>query len=251
MNSSTVVGEIIFGCLVMGMCLGMFLARRLPEHHLDKDSREMVKLGTGLIGTLGALVLGLLVSTAKNSYDTQKGEVTQMAARVILLDRTLGHYGPETRPLRDMLRRSVADAIDRIWPENNPQKAQLPPSTRNEQLFDALHALSPKTEAQRALQAQASKDLIDLGQVRWLLYDQRGSAISIPFLGMVTFWLTVIFVSFGLQAPRNTTVIATLLLCALSVSGAILLVLELDRPFDGIIQISSTPLQDALEQLGG
>jgi hypothetical protein len=105
--------------------------------------------------------------------------------------------------------------------------------------------LSPQNEVQRSLQAQALKMSIDLGQTRWLLFEQRGSSIPTPFLVLLVFWVTIIFLSFGLFAPPNATVITCLFLCALSVSGAIFMILELDRSFGGLIQISSAPLQSA------
>jgi hypothetical protein len=91
---------------------------------------------------------------------------------------------------------------------------------------------------------------VGVGQARWLLFEQQGSSLSMPFLVVVVFWLTIIFVSFGAFAPSNATVVATLFVCALSVSGSIFLVLEMDRPFTGLIQISDAPLRHALAQLG-
>jgi hypothetical protein len=90
----------------------------------------------------------------------------------------------------------------------------------------------------------------DLGRTRSLLLEQTGGSIPMPFLVVLVFWFTVIFITFGLFAPPNATVIAVLLVCALSVAGAIFLILELDRPFEGLIQISDAPLRSALARLG-
>jgi len=117
-------------------------------------------------------------------------------------------------------------------------------------LYDKIEGLSPHSEAQRSLQAQAQKITIDLAQTRLILLEQGGSSIPMPFLALLVFWVTIIFLSFGLFAPRNATVVATLLLCALSVSGAIFLILELDRPFVGLIQISSAPIRNAVARIG-
>jgi hypothetical protein len=248
--SSMATSWIIFGCVFGGVLVGMFLRAVLPERHLSTESKDVVKLGMGLIATMSALVLSLLIASAKSSFDTQRSEVAQVSANIILLDHLLALYGPETKETREALHDIVAAAIDRIWPENRSQAAQVEPSTGPEQVFQKIEQLSPKTETQRSLQAQASKMTLDLSQARWLLFAQRTSSIPVPFLVVLVFWLTMLFTSFSLFSPPNPTVIVTLLVCALSVSGAIFLILELDRPFGGLIQISSAPLRDALARLG-
>jgi hypothetical protein len=247
--SSLAIGSIVFICVFGGALLGMFLRSILPEHHLSAESKDAVKVGIGLIATMAALVLGLLVATAKASYDTKSSELTEMSANTVMLDRMLAHYGPETKPIRELLRRAGARSLEMLWPQNG-QAPRLEPAGGAELLYDAIDALSPKNDAQRALQSQALNLTIDIGKMRWLLFEQSGSSISTPFLVVLVFWLTIIFMSFGLFAPHNVTVVATLLVCALSVSGAIFLILELDRPFEGLIRISSAPVQNALTHLG-
>lgn len=247
--SSFAIGSIVFICVFGGALFGMFLRAALPEHHLSTESKDAVKVGIGLIATMAALVLGLLVATAKASYDTKSNELTEMSANTVMLDRMLAHYGPETRPIRELLRRSGEHALELLWPQNG-QAPRLEPAGGAETLYDAIEALSPKNDAQRALQSEALNLTVDIGKMRWLLFEQSGSSISTPFLVVLVFWLTIIFMSFGLFAPHNLTVIATLLVCALSVSGAIFLILELDRPFEGVIRISSAPVRNALAHLG-
>ncbi|HEY2662860.1 MAG TPA: hypothetical protein VGI47_00870, partial [Candidatus Binataceae bacterium] len=200
----------------------------------------------GLIGTMTALLLGLLVASAKGSFDTQRGELTQMAANIILLDRVLAHYGPETDEARGMLKVDAAGLINQIW-ANDGQRG---PDAGREALFDKLQGLAPRTDSQRAIQSQAESMAVNLAQTRWLLFEQSGSSISTTFLVVVVFWLTILFISFGLFAPRNATIFVTLLVSAVSVAGAIFLILELDHPFSGMIQISSAPLRNALAVLG-
>jgi hypothetical protein len=249
--STIAIGSIIFACVFGSALLGMVLRRILPEHHLAAETRETVKVGVGLIATMAALVLGLMVSSAKSAYDAQKNNLAQLSVKVVLLDRGLAHYGPDAQAPRESLRTAVERMIASIWPDDRAQAAELnPAAARVEKVYDQIQALTPKTDAQRTLQAQTLNFAVDAGNLRWLLFQQSGSAISLPFLVMVVFWLSVIFASFGLMAPANSTTIVTLLLCALSVSGALFLVLELDRPFDGLIQIPSTPLRNALAQLG-
>jgi hypothetical protein len=249
--SPIAIGLIAFSCLFLGALAGMFLRSTLPGHHLSADSKDSVKFGTGLIGTMAALLLGLLVASAKSSFDTKNDELTQMAAKIGFLDRVLAHYGPEASEARQMLRHFVAGAVERIWPTERSETAQLDPAASSGEMFyDSLHKLSPHNDEQTTLKSQALSLVTDIGQTRWLLLAQQGSTISTPMLVVVIFWLTIVFVSFGLFAPANVTVVATQLLCALSIAGAIFLVLELDRPFGGMIHISSAPMQSALEHLG-
>jgi len=229
----------------------MALQMILPEHHLSTESKDVIKLGMGLTGTMSALVLALLISSAKTSYDTQRNELTQAAANIMLVDRVLAHYGPETKEARDLLKLSVSSMIDRIWPNDRSGNSKLGPTTAGGELFfNKIQELTPQNDVQRSLQAEAVKISIDVGQARLLLFEQSGHSIPMPFLVLLIFWVTIIFLSFGLFAPRNATVVATLFLCALSVSGAIFLIMELDRPFGGLIQISSAPLLNAIANIG-
>ncbi len=246
------IALIVFACVFGGGLLGMFLRVLTPEHHLSQDSHDVIKLGMGLIATIAALVLGLVIATTKTSYDTQNAAVKHGAAKALLLDRMLASYGPEAKETRDLLRRVVAYRLGEIWPEDRSAATGLdgPRALPTAQEFMAriLH-LSPKNDAQRWLQSQALQIGNDFMEMRWLVLGGMGSSVPLPFL-VVVFWLTIIFGSFGLFAPRNGTVVAVLFLCALSVAGSIFLILEMDQPFQGLIKISSAPLRYTLSQLG-
>jgi hypothetical protein len=249
--SSIAISSIVFACVFGGAILGMSIRAVLPQPHLSVESKDVVKLCMGLVATLSALVLSLLIASAKGSYDAQSTELTQMSAKVILLDRVLAHYGPETKETRDLLRGSVARVLDQTWSRRHNSTSQLDaPSGGAEILLDNIQAFAPKDDRQRSLQAQAMSIILDLGQTRWLQYAQGSASISMPLLVVLVFWLTIIFISFGLFAPGNVTVFSGLLISALSVSAAILLILELYTPYSGLIQISSAPLRNALTQLG-
>lgn len=208
-------------------------------------------MGMGIIATMAALVLGLLVASAQGSYEAQRNELLDASAKVMSLDHILAHYGPDTQEARHQLRNVVADAIDRMWPKEHTQSSPAAPRTASAELtYSEILKLSPKDDTQRTLKSEALSIALELSNTRWLLYEQGSSSISKPLLVVVVFWLTIIFVSFGLFAPTNSTVVSTLLVCALSVSGAIFLILELYRPFQGLIQLSSAPLRTALEHLG-
>jgi hypothetical protein len=241
-------------CVFGGTLVGVILRAVLPEQHLSSESKDVVKLGMGLIGTMTALVLGLLIASAKSSFDAQRTGLSQLSANIILLDRALAHYGPESKDTREMLRASVADMLENSWPAENSGTAQPKKQSATEGKYEALYEkiqeLSPKNDLQRTAQALALKSATDAAQTRWLLFSQKGSSIPLPFLVVMVSWLTLLFTSFSLFARPNATVIITLLICALAVSSALFLILELDRPLDGMIQISSGPLRDILARLG-
>jgi hypothetical protein len=249
--SSITVSLIAFACIFGGVLCGMSLGRTLPPPHLSAESKDAVKVGMGLVGTMAALVLGLLVASAKGSYDTQNVELTQLSANVVLLDRMLAHYGPETKEPRDLLRGAVVRLLDRLWSKNRSGPSHLDPSSTGSELFyDKIQQLSPRDDTQRSLKGQALSIAVGLAQTRWLMYEQGASSVSMPLLVALVFWLTISFVSFGVFAPRNAICVASLFVAALSVSGAILLILEMYNPYQGLIQISGAPLRAALAHLG-
>lgn len=250
--SSLAIASIVFVCVFASGLLGLFLRSALPEHHLSEDSTGVVKLGAGLIATLAALVLGLLIASAKNYFDKINDEVTQSAATVIQLDRALARFGPETKEARALLRASFASAVD-VISGDNARMAKLDSSERLlrvERFQDKLWELAPRNDAQRSLQARAAELSNELQQTRWLLIQQGEGSIPTPFLVVLVLWLAILFAGFGLLSARNATVVATLVICALSVSGAILLIEEMNRPLEGLMKISSAPLRNALDRLG-
>jgi hypothetical protein len=231
--------------------LGGFLRRALPEEHLKGETRDAVKLAMALVATMTALVLGLLVASPMSAYDPKRSEVIQLAAKVTFLDRVLANYGPETAIARKLLYHAVERGISSMWPHDKTRHAQLDPSASGaELLYDYLQRLSPQNDSQRAVKSQAVTLAVEIAQMRWLLLEQAGSSVSTPLLLIIVFWLAVVFLIFGVFAPWNGTVIGALMLAALSVSCALLLILELDRPFDGVIQISSEPMRSSLQHLG-
>jgi hypothetical protein len=252
MNSLT-IGFISAGCIFGGVLLGMLLQKVLPEHHLDTPSKDTVKVGAGMLATLTALVLGLLVSSAKSSFDAVNAGIAQTGAKIILFDHILADYGPETKEVREQLRHTVASVIERIWPEQKGAVGglrALESVDAAETLQAKLRELTPKNDLQKSLLAQASQISSDMLQARLLLMEGQQNTLPSSFLVLLIFWLTGLFISFGLFSPRNGTVLAVLLICALSVSSAIFLVLEMDRPLDGFIKASNAPLRKAVELIG-
>jgi hypothetical protein len=250
--SSLTIAGITFACILAGTLLGMVIQRTLPGHHLSGDSREAVKSGLALIATLTALVLGLLVATTKGTYDAQSAAVREMAANMALLDRVLEKYGSDAKPIRKLLPKVTRGVLANMWPtEDGPTAEQSLAEARaaGEAMFDQISALKPETDGQRVLQSRALELTIGLAQTRQRLLAQKESSIPVPFLVVLGFWLSVLFCSYGLLAPRNLTVSFVLIVCMLSVAGALFLVLEMDRPFDGMVRVSSAPVRDVLSRI--
>jgi len=232
----------------------MWLHKVLPERHLDDASKDTIKLGAGLLATLAALVLGLLVSSAKSSFDAMNTGIAQAGAKVLLADHLLADYGTETKDVREQLRRIVESSIERIWPEKKTSMGGL---RAVESLDDAgklfkakLRELTPTTDFQKSRLAQAVQLSDDVLQTRLLLMEGQQTNLPATFIVVLVFWLTGLFISFGLFAPSNGVVITVLLICALSVSSAIFLILEMNRPLDGFIKASNAPLRKAVELIG-
>ncbi len=251
--SAILLSLIAFACIFGGALLGLLIRSCLPDHHLSDNVRDVVKLGAGLIATLAALVLGLLVSSAKTTLDSINTELTMVGARVIMLDRVLAAYGPETKEIRGMLRLRVETVIKRIWPEVETGDVRLesPEAARGlETIQERIRSLTPGNSSQRQLQSQALQIVSDLAQSRWVVIEQTQLTLPPVFLVILIIWLSMLFACFGLLSPVNATAVVVLLMCALSVSTAIFLINEMNTPVTGMIKVSSAPLRNALDHLG-
>lgn len=246
--SALSIAGLSFLCVFGGALVGFWTRARLPEHHLSDDSKTVVQLGTGLVATLAALVLGMMTASAKAKFDMQNEEVQQTGANIVLLDRALARYGSETAPVRVQLKQAVEATIAR-WGGSGPISSRGAPAAL-ERVQDEIRALPAKSDAQKAEQSRALDLCNSVANTRWLALEQSGRNVSWPLLVVMVSWLAAIFLSFGLMAQPNATILTVLLVSALSVSTAIFLIFELDQPFQGLIHLSSQPLELALEQLG-
>lgn len=252
--SSLETACVMFGCVLASTLAAMLVARRLPEGHLGGESRDVVKLGLGVIGTLTALVLGLLVSATKGTYDTQSGTVNDLAAQVATIDRLLARYGPEAADARGRLRTLAQAVLDLVWPHDTTAPIDFSAGGASRQageaFYEAVAALEPKTDSQRLLKSRAQDMTVGLGQLRQRLVVSSERSIPPAMLVLLGCWQAVLFAGFGLLAPRNATTVAVLVVCMASVSGALFLVMELDRPFEGVVRVSDAPLRSVLSHLG-
>jgi hypothetical protein len=246
------IGLLAFGLALAGILLGSVMQRMLPKGQLSPDSKEVVKLSLGIVATLAALVLGLLVASAKTTYSAREGEINQITAYVILLDNLLAKYGEGAQAARASLRKAIPPMVDHIWREAQSVPVQSAPfkaSAEGEAFYQQVQELQPTNDMQRGLKQRIIEVALDLAKARLLLFSHLGSSIPFPFLAVLLLWMTILFAGFSLMAPPNTITLASLIVCALSVSAAIFLILGLDQPFSGLMAIQSESLMNALPPL--
>jgi hypothetical protein len=233
--------------------LGLSLRSVIPAQHLQEESISMVRLCSGVLATLAALVLGLLVASAKANYDRVNDEVTQAATSIVLLDRTLAQFGPQTKEARSLLRAAVASAADTVFSKQGRGVAGLDDPQRlavGERLEAQIRTLPAESEVQRTLQAHALQLSSEVAKLRLLTITHAQGSIPGMFLIVLVLWLAIMFAGFGLVTARNPTVIVALFLCALSLAGAVFMIEELNRPLEGLMKISSAPIRYALDHIG-
>ena len=250
--SSTGAFLVSFTSILIGAAIGMGLKRLLPAGVLDGGSKEAVRLGAGFLSTLSALVIGLMIASAKNSYDTQNTNIRQLGANVVLVDQMLLKYGPETKTARALLRELISTAASRIWQENAERNRHEPTfvvSGTADRFYNAVEGLTPANEEQTSLKSRIVQATTEIGRTRVLVFTQSDNAIPVPFFIVLTFWLVVIFASFSVFAEPSPIVIASILVFAFSVSSALFLIVDLSQPFDGLMQISNDHLRVVLSKI--
>jgi hypothetical protein len=246
------VSLLTFVCCCASAATGVFLHIKLPDHHLDSESKDVMKSVMGIIATMAALVLGLLIASSKNAFDTQSKEIQQLSANVVQLDRVLASYGPETREIRGMFKAGVISAHRMVWPENQSQPANLNPFVIQEEtgvFYNSLQNLSPKTEMQRHAQEAALQLLPIIAQTRMLMFEQMRGTISWPLLEVLISWVTMLFLGFGMFARPHATIAVTLMIGALSVASAVFLIVELSQPYQGWMRVSDSSIQFAISHI--
>jgi hypothetical protein len=241
----------------MGYLVGQFLSRFLPEHHYQQgDARDVLKSATGMIATLVALVLGLLVASAKSTFDGATDTMNLGGARLIQIDRLLRKYGPDAEPARKNLRKLLAEIVDRIdnpdlaFNERMKRDERAPEGTFDERIAAPIQALAPASEEKKKNQQQAIDLLTSLADARWLMMERATNKLPLPFLVLLFFWLAVLFAGFGILSPRNMTVHCAFAICALSMAGAIYMIMEMNDPLDGTLRVSTAPLKVGLSLMG-
>jgi hypothetical protein len=249
--TTSLTAAIVWACLLAALGIGMWFRHFLPEDHLSPHSRRIVELAMGLVATMSALLLGLLVNSAKTSYDTTRIQVMQKAAKYALLDRLLVIYGPRAAEVRGKLPALIEESTRRMWAADADIQAHSKRVTEmGNAFYVAVLRLEARDDTERALKTQAVSLTLELGQLNSLMQAESTTSISKPMLVVVVLWLVIIFLGFSLIAPPNGTANFALIASALCVAGAIFLILELDRPFEGLMRISREPMLNVLRQLG-
>jgi hypothetical protein len=240
-----------FVALGIGMCVGMILRRHLAANRLGASTKEVIRLGAGFLATLAAVLISLMIASAKNSYDSQNAHFRTLAAYLVETDQMLVQYGPEATEVRILMRQALPAAVDRIWREKRSglQDSAFTAASLAEQVNGAIAALSPKTEAQRGLKLRLEAASKAIADTRLLMFADGEIAILTPFLLILMFWLAVVFASYSLFVEPSRIVVAALLIFALSISSALFLVADLSQPFAGVMQIPKEQLQHALAPL--
>lgn len=240
----------VCGCIFFGALTGLAIRGRLPESHRDKPTEDSVRIAMGTLATLTALVIGLLVASARSSFDARATEITQMAGDIILLDRNLVHYGDEAIEARHFLHRYARHVARLTWPDEFGHSDEHDGWVLLEGVQARLRDLTPADEGHRWLRNRALEVSGLISRMRWLMDVQRADSVPLPFLGVLVLWLTVLFTSFGIFAPRNGTVVVAMLVASISIAASIFLILEMDKPFTGIVRIPSAPIREALLRIG-
>jgi Protein of unknown function (DUF4239) len=251
--SSLIITTIILMLMLIGTLIGLWLRKYVPTNQAQHEALDITRTAAGLLATLVALIIGLLVSSAKITFDSTNASITQQGAKIITLDRTLARYGPEAKSIRLHLRQSLAAIIDILWPSDGGKKADLEKMEAEngmEEVHDKIRELVPQNDSQQYLKTQALLHSSEILNLRWMIIEQSQSSLPDMLLKVLGIWLGAFFLSLGLLSPRNFISLAILVFCAVSMAGSLFLILELNRPLDGVNQISSTPLMKAMSLIG-
>lgn len=235
--------------MLLGAATAVQLRRILSDHHFTEDAKDIVRLSAGLMATLAALVLSLLISSANSDYEAQRRGLREIVAGTMLLDSLLDEYGASARPVRERLRTTVQTMADGIWKRSAGQETGYLPKSIASDLHEAIRNLAPADERQRELRAHALQISVVGAQARYILYEGSNSSLPTPFLVILMGWLAALFMSFCLFTPLNRIAIAALIILALSTSSALFLLLELRTPFDGLLSIPEPLVRDVLPPL--
>jgi hypothetical protein len=247
--NSIEISILAFSLVFGGALLGIYFSPFLRTNQLKTETRNHVQWVAGLLTSMFALLLSLQLSSGKTNFDTQEQDVSLLAAKALMLDRILQHYGPEAQVAREALRESAVGLLNRVWPSEQSVASSWVPTGSGDDVYDKIQALSPKDEKQRSERMLALEMAIDLGQLRWKNATRIRSSTAVPLMIVEIAWATIIFVNLGLLAPRNAMVIVSLAVCASAVSGGFFLIAEMNAPFGGLFHASSIPIREALKYL--
>lgn len=231
-----------------GLHLGGWIAGRMPEDHLVYEAQKAAQFGISMMATLAALVIGLMVTSARTTFDRANDDIVDVSTSILLLDRALAGYGPETAPVRTDLRAFLGQAAARVAPGGQMAKT-VPRTNLITQLQVSILSLQPDTRAKWWFQHRALEITAELGKHRILTSEHESTSEPTPLLIVVTVWIVLIFISMGTFAMHNTSVRIVLFCTALAFSASIFVIMELEAPYTGVLRVSGQPLLDAAAEL--
>jgi hypothetical protein len=245
--------------------LGLVINPLLSERHRSREVTDFVQLVIAMLVTFAGLVLGLLTSSVKASFDQVGNDLTGLSIELIQLDECLREWGKEAAPIRKILRTYTATAIATTWTdEPRPPGSYYPTEVttihgtplESEVTDDMLirvelgiRGLEPHDPMQSRLETTCIAQYERLMQRHWRLIEETSGSMSTPFLIVLIFWLAVVFSAFGLNAPHNLLSYVTIALAGVSIASVIFVILDMDKPFGGIFAVSSQPMRHALLHL--
>lgn len=252
MSESTIVPLAVFISLSAAVFVASFIRERIDPVHRSSEAKDSIKLAMGLVSTMAALLLGLLVASAKGTYDTSTGEIGTVAGKFAFLGRLLSDYGPEADPIRRELGTGLQFTMDALWTQGSDARERVARNIHaGNRIFSDIESLQPQNPVQASIKAQAIALALQVGEIRAHLLVESSPSVAQPLLIVVVAWLFIIFFSFTFLAPQSASAHIALVLSAAAVAGAIFLILELEHPFEGLLQISKEPMEIALRQIVG
>ena len=231
---------LVFAVILAGAFAGAVVRWWVPDHNLTDETKGVVSVSMAVVATISALVLGLLLSNANNSFNAVQGQVTSISAQILRLDQLLRRYGPETKLAREKLLQYAEQKRNDLFPTNLADFHLGDESTYKllQEFEELVLAIKPSNPRDQWWLAQSTTLASKIGDARFLLAQQIGQGTPKAVLLLLVFWLTLLFGSFTLFAPSNALSTATLTLCALAIAGAIGMILELERGFGAMVHVS-------------
>lgn len=242
------IAVLVFLCLLAASLGSLLIREKLPPHQRQQDTHAVVGLVANVFVVMTSLVLGLMLNSAKTTFESVDRNVHAIATDLILLERTLQRYGPDADETRRRLLTYVQRAASSIR-HDDPLVADHTSERLLNDVGDSLRAIQPAGAEQISLWSDARQQFHRIVELRWVIVEQSDGTIPMPLIGMMVAWLMLIFGSFGYRAPKNSIVVTSFVLSTALIAGTIYLILDMDVPFSGPIQISSAPLQRAAVEM--
>jgi hypothetical protein len=244
----SLIALLVFACLGTTSLLFLGAFRKIPPHRDPDDMNEVVRNIASIFILMTSLVLGLMINSARNSYDSLDQEVHSLSSQLVGLDQVLRAYGDDADPARQRLKIYADAIVNETW--RAPTRGRGAAEQALAPVYVHIHGLTPADGDQHAMRVTAGEMLEKIAEQRWVLHEEAtDSATDGPFELMIVAWLVVIFASLAYRAPRNILSVIILLVPAALISATFYLVIDMERPFSGLIMIQPSPLEEAISEM--